>query len=428
MQTFLRRSPIDALLVLLLALTLLPGVAIVLLDLIPIPAQIDFAAYYLAAQALNVGQSPYDGVAFEALAQSAGSIPFTAYIYPPFFAALLRPLALLPFPIANTLWLVLNIAWYVVGIFLLARLLNLPRSYHVPLLTVSLFVPALHHTLELRQVNTAFLALLVGALVIIHVQRGEGFSGALLGFLGMVKLFPILLLLPLLPHQRWRAVGGFIAVLIGSAVLGIVAGGGLEETTFWPTEVLPSIIGGFSSPNNQSLLAAVTRLGVSTQVEPVPLLGAPPQLQVMPLIDAPLLLRGVGIAFCILVAITTIVVVIHHWRQGFQPSTLHQEVSLLLACTLLVTPVVWYHYYVLLLIPIGVGLRDGGQDVTTRRIILVGCLLLAIQRYWRVTILLGTPLLLSLGTLGTLTIWWALMRLVIGNTLFHHTRAPDRSP
>lgn len=411
-KTSVQQSPIDAFFLLALAIALLPGLGFALLDLIPIPAQLDFATYYLAAQALNIGQSPYDRVALDALAQQAGGIPHAAYFYPPAFAAVLRPLALLPFPVANTFWFLLNVGWYVVGATLLARLLALPSRWYLPLLSASFLVPALHHTLELGQLNTIFFALIAGSLVMLTAGRRGGVGGGLLGLLGAVKLFPLVLALPLLPHRRWRAVAGLSVALVGTAAVGIVAGGGLAASRIWLTDILPSIVGGFASPNNQSVLAAAVRLGTPTEVEPLTLFGAPPRMQLLPLVNAPLLFRGVGLLLCAVIGAVTIALLTREWRQRTKTSNLPREMSALLACTLLITPIVWYHYYVLLLIPIGVGLREGWQDVSVRRLILVGCLLLAVQRYWRIIVLLGTPLLLSLGTLGTLAIWWALLRLL----------------
>ncbi|NJM09126.1 DUF2029 domain-containing protein [Candidatus Gracilibacteria bacterium] len=144
----IRRFPLDALLLVSLFMVLLPGAGLVLLDLIPLKPQLDFATYYLAAQALNAGRSPYDATVIEGLAQQAG-VPHAAYLYPPLFAAVLRPLALLPFPLANALWLIFNLALFLLGVLLLSRLLALPRRWLPLLLLGSLLVPALHHTLEL---------------------------------------------------------------------------------------------------------------------------------------------------------------------------------------------------------------------------------------------------------------------------------------
>ncbi|HMQ35486.1 MAG TPA: hypothetical protein PKD53_32550, partial [Chloroflexaceae bacterium] len=52
----------------LLGLVLLPGVALAARDLVPIPPQVDFTTYYLAARALAEGASPYDQATLNRLA------------------------------------------------------------------------------------------------------------------------------------------------------------------------------------------------------------------------------------------------------------------------------------------------------------------------------------------------------------------------
>ncbi|NTW97996.1 MAG: hypothetical protein HGB28_05545, partial [Oscillochloris sp.] len=115
-----------ALLVMLGAL-LLPGLVIAFGDLVPIPTQLDFSAYYLAAQALGHGQSPYDMAVQRDLAAANGNLPVVPYLYPPAFAACVRPLATLPFPLANQIWLALNLLWLLLAAICMAQLL--PRAY-----------------------------------------------------------------------------------------------------------------------------------------------------------------------------------------------------------------------------------------------------------------------------------------------------------
>lgn len=174
--------------------------------------------------------------------------------------------------------------------------------------------------------------------------------------------------------------------------------------------MLPAIASGFASPNNQSVLAAITRLGAPTPVEPLALFGAPPTLVLAPWLAAPELARALGLIVSAALGLITFVALGRGWRRG--TGATDQEMALLIALTLLVTPIVWYHYYMLMLIPIGVGLRDSRPGSAGRLMILGGCLLIALQRYWRVSVLLGSPLLVSLGTLGALLIWAALCHIL----------------
>jgi hypothetical protein len=409
-RLLIQDRPIESAIVAAILLVLLPGLGIATLDLIPIPAQLDFATYYLAAQAISAGQSPYEHASLDALADRQGDIAHVAYLYPPAFAALLRPLALIPFPAANALWFGLNLACYLAGVAMLLRLLSPPIAWRRALLGLSLLVPALHHTLELGQVTSLLLTLAAGALVILRRNRrgAEIAGGALIGAAAAIKLFPLLWALPLLIRRRWLALAGLVAALLTSILIGIIAGGGVAVSAVWLTGVLPMIAGGFASPNNQSVLAAITRLGAPTPVEPLALFGASPTLVLEPWLAAPDLARALGLIASAALGLVTFVALGRGWWRG--TGATDHEIALLIALSLLVTPIVWYHYYMLMLIPIGVGLRDAWADPAGRRMILVGCLLIALQRYWRVTVLLGSPLLVSFGTLGALLIWAALLR------------------
>ena len=71
----------------------------------------DVRAYYDAASRLNVGDPLYP------LTQDVNDS--TAYFYPPLFAMLFRPLALLPFPAAAAIWEAMVIASFVATLWLL---------------------------------------------------------------------------------------------------------------------------------------------------------------------------------------------------------------------------------------------------------------------------------------------------------------------
>lgn len=87
-----------------LALALV-GFVRVVPSLIRVPDHYDFAAYYVVARALNQHEMLYDGAAMQRAATIDGQhMAHPLYIYPPFFAAVLRPLASLPFAQAKTIW------------------------------------------------------------------------------------------------------------------------------------------------------------------------------------------------------------------------------------------------------------------------------------------------------------------------------------
>lgn len=406
----MRRAGVEGALIGLTAALLLAGAGAAALDVGSIPPGFDFAAYYLAAQALDAGRSPYDLGVLRELAAGQGGVAHTAYFYPPAFAAALRPLARLPFAAANMIWLGLSLGCYGLALRWLGRLLEVPARLAPGLLLAALLAPGLVVTLALGQVNTMLLLLIVAGWAASARRAGGAIGGGLwLGVAGLVKIFPLALLAgPLQRGRRRELLGAAIgaAALVG---LGLAAGGGAQLTLVWLTEVLPAIAGGFTTPHNQSLLSAAQRLGEAISVRPLALFGAPERLVIRPLAEAPGAARLLGYGLCAAVGLATLGAL---WRgRGDGPARARLDLALLLSMALLVTPIVWSHYYVLLLVPVGVGLRDGWGDQAARRLILAGCALAAAQQLWRLTALAGSPLLLSLGTLGVLLIWAGLARL-----------------
>src|SRR5262245_8940162 len=106
-QIFYRLSVSVSIVAIILAIA---GFVRILPSLIRVPDNYDFAAYYVAARALNANYPLYDDTYMaNAAITSEGIVRFPKYIYPPFFAIVLRPIGLLSFYQAKTLWFFLNI-------------------------------------------------------------------------------------------------------------------------------------------------------------------------------------------------------------------------------------------------------------------------------------------------------------------------------
>ncbi len=126
-----RRATIvtEILLALFTAALIMGGFIRILPTLIRQPGSYDFAAYYVAARVLNAQDVLYDDARMaDAATIGSEKVAFPRYIYPPFFAALLRPLATLPFITASRIWFVFNLVclWSAIG--LLARLVRTVTS------------------------------------------------------------------------------------------------------------------------------------------------------------------------------------------------------------------------------------------------------------------------------------------------------------
>lgn len=381
------------------------GLVRVLPIMVPMPSQWDFRAYYVAAAVLN-SETPilYKAEAVEGLNSAEELQAYNAYIYPPIWAVLLRPVAHLPYDLAKALWYLLN--WF----FLLGSLTLLGRMWDPPLGMVqvlglsiaALMLPAVYGTFMWGQINFLLLAGLTGALYVSSLPSRQGslftnvLAGTLLGLLVAIKLFPVFVMLCYLPRRRAVVAFAVLTAMILTAI-GVIAGGGLSNTIHYFAMVLPSLSNRLTVPtlNNQSVCAFYLRLLPFAQLE----LGFT-SLSIERMAD----LTAVTI-----LALTAVVLFTKraNWHAA-ESAKIDVGFAMTIVCALLVTPVVWDHYYVLLLIP----LFSLAQQYLRRRheglglLLLMSLLLLLLQRYLSlISKLMASVWLHSLGFYAVVLLW-----------------------
>ena len=377
----------------------------------PRPEPVDFAAYYAGASILN-STAPYELYNLQLqqrhIEQAGFSTVGGGYIYLPFLAVVLRPLVLLPFSQAAILWLILNLLWLAGSVWLLLDLAGLGKNNRrsaVALILVFL-LPPVNSTLVMGQVNIILLFLLAAATCLLvrypASGRAEILAGLLLGLATALKLFPGIVLLPLIVRCRWRAVGGVLAGLSLALGIGIVWGGGWVNTWRFVVEVLPHIPSP-AVPFNQSLLAVMQRLLTSQELV-FSVLSATNYVTVTshPLVDLPVLVYPATWLLSLAILGTTA------WairRAIVQEMPVSVDMALTLLMVLLVLPLVWKHYHVFILLPLAILSSLTPQDIFKVTIFMQSLLLLSIQRYTRVLSIYGIPLWISFGFLAILLIW-----------------------
>src|SRR5438128_2760851 len=112
----------------------------------------DFSAYYLAAQAIAAGHSPYDE-AYAARRADEQGIHRTPYVYLPPLAVLLVPLARLDYEAAAAVWKKLTIASLLAAVYLLGGIARIRVPYRFALMAGAFLVPAVHTTILIGQNN-----------------------------------------------------------------------------------------------------------------------------------------------------------------------------------------------------------------------------------------------------------------------------------
>ena len=220
----------------------------------------DLHIYYGAAQAVQSGQPLYGYVA-----ENGG--PFT---YPPFAMVLLRPIAAVPEPVLQLVWLALTCA-AVAAVALATGGALAPQARHRHLAVaagacaVMLSAPA-QSNLRFGQVSI-FIVLL--ALVDAVGLTPARYRGALVGVAAAIKLTPLLFIGFFLVARRRADAARAVAAFVACAALGAVVLPA-DSWTYW-TGTMPetSRIGNLASLGNQSVHGMLLRVGVPADTLPV---------------------------------------------------------------------------------------------------------------------------------------------------------------
>ncbi len=194
----------------------------------------DFVVLYAA------GRAALDGGEVYAVKHPRG----WPYFYPPGGTLLLAGLAVLPFPAAVIAWYLLNAGAYVWACARLVRLCDEIAGRPVgPLVVLAgvLNILPLGTALQRGQLAPLLFALMVEALWCYRKGRTLH-SGVWIGLAAAIKLYPAVVVLPLVVRREWRGLAGFaicVALLwfvLPPVVLGFHAG--WDTTTAWLRGVL----------------------------------------------------------------------------------------------------------------------------------------------------------------------------------------------
>jgi hypothetical protein len=384
------------------------------------PDSYDFAAYYVAARALSQGGSPYQPASMERAArEGATQIAFPRYIYPPVLAALLRPLAVLPFDTARMGWYLLNLMLLVVSVALLARRLGLRRRLLWGCLAALALFPPVYDTLLLGQVNMVLLACFTAALVLLKARpnrAAEIGAGLALGLAIAIKLFPLVLCVACVRWRHWTALGVSIVSAVLFSVVGLFWGGGPAVTVEYLTRVLPDFASS-SLHNSRALYPSLLRLFTAQTVTFASFdIDNLLTVTLVPLVPLPTLGALLGRASQVVVAVVSLWCVSRRVQLEADDG-IFLDAALLLCAFLLLNSVVHDHYLVLL-VPAALWLVAYARR-RPDRLALVGAGLFVwyaaavAQRSWRLLLLVApSPLFLTLTLVAVLALWIVVVSLL----------------
>ncbi|WP_240614522.1 glycosyltransferase family 87 protein [Herpetosiphon llansteffanensis] len=340
-------------------------------------------------------------------------LPYSPYIYPPFFASLLRPLATIAIRPAQTLWLWINLGLLIVGWRWLLRLITLSLGQAYLLLGFLILFPPLYETLILGQVNLILFGLVLGCLLLLRRPSTSAWvdilAGSLIGIAGVIKIYPLAFGLIFIIHRRYRAIAGVIGGIMAAIGVGIWLGGGWQNTIIFFTEIMPNLRH-LSNIIDQSIWPFSKRLfqehnyiyQYHNQVI---------YLTLKPLINAPLLAPIVAVILASTIGIPSIKYFFARWRGDSNADLLWFDLGLIISLTLLCFPVVHNHYLFLLVIPMAWLMNHARSLASNQRQwlwlgLLMSLLPLVIERFWRFLLdQAPTPIFLSFGFISNVILW-----------------------
>ncbi|HEX4221094.1 MAG TPA: glycosyltransferase 87 family protein [Pseudonocardiaceae bacterium] len=228
---------------------------------------LSFGGYRLDLDVYRIGSTiwRHGGSLYGHLPDTSGGInlPFT---YPPAAAIIFSPLSLIPFPVASVLITAATVVSLLVVLMLTVRSLGLKVEGANRWLLVGLLLPfalliePVRQTLGFGQINV-LLMVLVALDCLTTTKRWP--RGVLIGLAAAVKLTPAAFILFFAVRKDWR---GALYTIVGFVVatgLGFVLDPH-DSVLYWTKLVFNSgRIGGIDYAGNQSMLAVITRFGVT---------------------------------------------------------------------------------------------------------------------------------------------------------------------
>jgi Glycosyltransferase family 87 len=320
-------------------------------------SETDFPNYYTAAVLVRNGQplhNYYEWTWFQRQMnyagienQLGGYIPQTPLTMLP-----LVPVTGLAVQHAKRVWLVFNLGFLAISIWLLSRVTRF-RMAEIALLAFAGY-GTLHSNFLLGQYYVFLLFLLVAAFYLFYKGR-QLFGGIVFGAAFALKLYGGPFVLYFAVKRNWRAVAGMMA---GSIGLGLVAIAifGWGEVIYFGMHILPRALEGETlDPYNSGNGTLATLLRRSFVMEP--------ELNPQPLLNVPWL-------FFFLRPLVTLAILIFPLLALHRSDHIKRDFAWFFLAVILASPNVALYTFILLLLPIALLLEDSS---TPERTILIAC-------------------------------------------------------
>jgi len=311
--------------------------ATMLADLRARENQLDFSHYYTSAIALRAGQNPYTSDLAPYARRTGLDIGGINHAdYPPTFLLCSEALTLFPAPLAYWVWIAASVAALAAVLFLLlSELVRRDAQMAWMLAALALMFPPIRENFQYAQCQIVILLMIVLAARWLSAGK-DGPAGTMLAFATLLRVFPGLLAGYLIARRRWRALGYMaIGLAIGTAATIVLVG---RHTSMGFVTRLGFLTkdNWIYRPANIALSSFVSRLFVYS-------FGFPFSARV------DLVRRSlVSVLRLAVLALTA-------WAtksKADERDPDHRALSLWIVTMILLSPTAWFHYLVLLLIPL----------------------------------------------------------------------------
>jgi alpha-1,2-mannosyltransferase len=312
---------------------------------------------YLAGQPVYLPQR-------ETYLREIGSAPppylLASNAHPPTSVLLALPLGWLDYPDAVLAWNLLGLLALAVSVFLVVRGLGLRWSWWalLPLAAFLLLCDPFRQQVFQGQLNLV-LGLFLTAAWYAGRRGATAWAGVWLGLATACKLFPGFLLVYALYRRQFRTVvAGVATTLLATVLTAALLGVGCYRT--YVQEVLPGLEVYRGSGGNLSVIGFWAKLFNPTNTRDfqrpaseerdTDLTSLLPHDRILPPLRSPALARVLGLVSAAIVLLALAWAV----RPGRRPFNFDLGFSLAMTAMLLVSPITWCHYFLLLLAPLAV--------------------------------------------------------------------------
>ncbi len=257
--------------------------------------------------------------------------------HPPVSVLLALPFAPFDYSLAHSLWNLFSLVAFAISIVVMVRALAIPLGPPLALVVVLILLSGpMRAQLGFGQLNLVLLLLMTGAW---WADRSEHpwWAGTFLGLATAIKIFPGLLFLYFALRRRWRALAAAGALVVLSNLTAMIVLGP-EAFASYARQVLPEVsewrahAGNCSLPGLCYKLFDPGRKGVAVE----------------PIARAPAVAAGLMMIGCLLL-LTVLAWTILRARSR---EDCDRAFALSLVAMLLISPISWEHYFLLLLLPL----------------------------------------------------------------------------